>query len=87
MQTDLERPPPLTGDARAIATMLGLSWIQFLNRRRRLEAKGFPRPLPIRPLRWSIVQIEDWLRGVESSSHAPRFRSSPAGWSSRSRCA
>jgi hypothetical protein len=54
---------PLTVDAFGVAVMLGFQFEhQFLTRRRRLERAGFPRPLPITPLRWSRAAVEDWAR-------------------------
>jgi hypothetical protein len=59
-QTD---PQPLTVDAHGVAVMLGLAFEQaFLTRRRRLEKHGFPRPLPMTPLRWSRAAVETWIR-------------------------
>lgn len=53
----------LTVDAKGVALLLGLEFEhQFLTRRARLEKRGFPRPLPMTPLRWPIVAIEDWVR-------------------------
>jgi hypothetical protein len=53
---------PLVYDALGVARALGLtSERQFTTRRCRLEKKGFPRPLPMTPLRWARQAVEDWV--------------------------
>lgn len=65
MQPTADCPPPtadLTLDPAGVAAALGLPDAHhFLTRRRRLEAKGFPRPLPMTPLRWSRERVERWI--------------------------
>lgn len=55
---------PLVYDALGVARALGLSFEQqFLNRRQRLYKRGFPRPLPMTPLRWSRHAVDAWIAG------------------------
>jgi predicted ArsR family transcriptional regulator len=57
-------------DAETAARELGISYDLFLRTRKALEARGFPRPLPLvsrakrgrPPLRWSLDAIRDWIR-------------------------
>jgi hypothetical protein len=59
---------PLVYDALGVARALGLTFEQqFTTRRRRLEKRGFPRPLPMTPLRWSRQAVEAWV----ASQHEP----------------
>lgn len=63
---------PAAIDAAGVALLLGLTFPgQFETRRRRLEAKGFPKPLPMRPPRWSVAAIQRWLIERGASGHAP----------------
>lgn len=49
-------------DAAGVAAALGLpDEHNFNTRRRRLELHGFPRPLPMTPLRWSRHLVEAWI--------------------------
>jgi hypothetical protein len=67
-----EQTARLTVDAKGVAMMLGLEFEnQFLTRRRRLEKRGFPRPLPMTPLRWSIAAIEAWVRASGAANAYP----------------
>jgi hypothetical protein len=60
--------PPLVYDALGVARALGLTFEQqFTTRRRRLEKHGFPRPLPMTPLRWSREAVNAWI----ASHHRP----------------
>lgn len=55
---------PLVYDALGVARALGLTFEQqFTTRRRRLEKRGFPRPLPMTPLRWSRQAVDAWVAG------------------------
>jgi hypothetical protein len=62
----------LTTDAKGVAMLLGLPFEQqFHTRRRRLEKNGFPRPLPMTPLRWSIFAVEQWIRANGAPTQCP----------------
>jgi hypothetical protein len=50
----------LAWTAHQVADALGLTVAQFRGRRARLEAAGFPPPLPGLQDRWSIVAVEAW---------------------------
>jgi predicted DNA-binding transcriptional regulator AlpA len=46
---------------------------QFLTRRARLEAMGFPRPVPFctRPMKWRAADVRAWLDGARFDPEAP----------------
>jgi hypothetical protein len=50
----------LAWTAHQVADALGLTVAQFRGRRARLEAAGFPPPLPGLQDRWSIRAVEAW---------------------------
>lgn len=53
-------PPPVL-DLNAVAALLQLTPDRFRNIRRRLEAAGFPKSLPILTGRWSHDQVMQWI--------------------------
>lgn len=64
----MDAPPDnqLVYDAAGVARALGLTERQFLTKRPRLQRKeGFPRPLPMTPLRWSRRLVDAWVRGED----------------------
>lgn len=80
MRDEPDTPAPVTVDAFGVAVMLGLPTAQaFLTRRARLEKRGFPKPLPLRPLRWAPQAIEDWARDRERIEAAANARRELAG--------
>jgi hypothetical protein len=72
-------PGPVTVDAFGVAIMLGLPTAQaFLTRRARLQRRGFPKPLPIRPLVWVRAAVEDWAREAHRLQKAAHARAAAA---------
>lgn len=66
-------------DARTVAHELAISYDLFLRTRTELEARGFPRPLPLvgrlkrgrPPLRWSLDAVRDWIRNPAPPARLP----------------
>jgi hypothetical protein len=62
-----------------VAEALRLPVDEFCRRRAYLTRVGFPRHLPGLPLRWSSVQVGDWIAaGGVAAAAAPRPSGGPA---------
>lgn len=58
-----EAPSDLVYTAEDVARVLKLQPGTFRNKRRALEAVGFPHALPNLGARWSRAQVEAWIAG------------------------
>jgi predicted DNA-binding transcriptional regulator AlpA len=63
---------------RDVAALLGISVAYWYRRRRELEARGFPPPIPALGNRWDPVAIDRWL--AAQRGEAPP---EPADWEQR----
>jgi len=67
----------LTWSLQQAADALGLTVDGFCRRRARLEAGGFPRPLPGLRRRYDPLAIEGWLARLRGSANAPPDAAAP----------
>lgn len=65
-------PASLVFDLAGVAGALGVSPGRFRNIRRELEARGFPKALPVLTGRWSRSAVITWIEHNGQASHAPK---------------
>lgn len=65
----IPQPFSLVFDLAGVATALGISPSRFRNIRRGLEARGFPKALPVLTGRWSRAAVIAWIEHNGQNSH------------------